>query len=86
MRESPPFLPAEEGANKDLSRKSGIVEVDYAGKNVWQLNAANLLALGIHRFVGAQVLPGGNLFICLPVAKCRCLNHHAVRSGRRSII
>ena len=61
----PPFAAMRlANGNTVISGKSGIVEVDPAGKDVWQLNATDLPELGIRWFAGVQVLPGGNLFIC----------------------
>ena len=61
----PPFAAVRlANGNTVISGKSGIVEVDPAGKDVWHLNATDLPELGIRWFAGVQVLPGGNLFIC----------------------
>ena len=61
----PPFSAVRlANGNTVISGKLGIVEVDSAGKDVWQLNATDLPELGIRWFAGVQVLPGGNLFIC----------------------
>lgn len=44
--------------------KTGIVEFDPQGKQVWELFAGDVPDLGIRWFAGLQVLPNGNLFIC----------------------
>jgi hypothetical protein len=61
----PPFAAVRlANDNTVISGQTGIVEVDPAGKLVWQLNAADLPELGIRWFAGVQVLPSGNLFVC----------------------
>ena len=61
----PPFAAVRlANGNTVVSGQSGIVEVDPAGKEVWQLHAADLPELGIRWFAGVQVLPDGNLLIC----------------------
>jgi len=60
----PPFAAVRlANGNTVISGKSGIIEVDPAGKDVWHLNAMDLPELGIRWFAGVQVLPSGNLFI-----------------------
>lgn len=44
--------------------KTGIVEFDADGKEVWSMTSADVPELGMRWFAGLQVLPNGHLFVC----------------------